>query len=165
MLHSIIGNDILDGLFAKSKNNAVLFSGSVYLGLLTRLPNDNGGAHEDGTYFSEPNDEGYFRVQIDTTSRITKESFLVPAAEDEPIVVDGDTAIPAYVTNRSVIMFPESNVAWDTVVGFGLFRAQSGNTSPFLWGSVTSPAGGEGVIIAEHEVPIIRAGDFKVSLV
>ena len=165
MLHSSIGNTILNGLFAKSNGAIIQFTGSVYLGLLTKLPNGNGAAHEDGTYFSEPADEGYFRVRIDTQSRITGDYYLLPAQEGEAVDVCEDKAIPAYVENKSIIMFPASSAAWDTVVGFGLFRQETGTDLPFLWGPVTSTDGEEdGVTILENEFPILRAGGFKITM-
>lgn len=169
MLDSSIGTIILNGLFGMFGEKTIInFSGDVYLGLLTKLPNTNGSAYDDGTYFTEPSDPSYLRIKIDTESRINKMNFISHAAADTAVAVGEDMAIPAYVANQGIIMFPESTVAWDKIVGFGLFR--SNNTSdqttlPFLWGSVTTDGGEEGIYIEQYEVPIIRAGGFKVSLV
>lgn len=165
MLSSTIGTEILNSLFARYKASSYMdFSGDVYIGLLTKLPNDDESAYSDGTYFSEPADEGYFRIRIDTASRITKTPFMANAISEDAVAVGEDMAIPASISNQSMIMFPESNVDWDTVVGFGLFRDKTGTDLPFLWGSVTSEDGTEGVTIEQYEVPIVRSGGFKVSL-
>lgn len=168
MLNSIIGNQMLDGLFGKKKGGTISFSGDVYIGLLTKLPNSNGDAHADGTYFSEPADSTYQRIKINTTSRIGKSNFIAGAVLDEATTIDGCEAYPAYVTNQNMIMFLETSEEWDKVVGFGLFRSNdTSNTTtlPFLWGEVTAEDGEAGVTIGQSEVPIIRAGGFKVSLV
>lgn len=180
MLHSTIGTIILNGLFAMNINRNtdgtavdgqrqdISFSGDVYLGLLTKLPNANGTPYANGGYFAEPADAGYMRIKIDTKSRITKANFIAPAETDETTYIGEDKAVPAYVVNQGAIMFPEASVTWDKIVGFGLFRSDNtgdNTTLPFLWGSVTTESGEEGVYIEQHEVPIIRTGGFKVSLV
>ena len=168
MLNSIIGNQILDGLFGKKNGATIIFSGDVYIGLLTKLPNSNCAAYEDGTYFSEPADSTYQRIKINTTSRIGKTKFIAGAELDEATTIDGCEAFPAYVTNQNMIMFLETSEEWDKVVGFGLFRSNNTNdttTLPFLWGEVTAEDGTSGVSIGQYEVPIIRTGGFKVSLV
>lgn len=164
MLVSRIGTAILNGLFGNNIGGKIEFDGDIYLGLLTKLPNDNGAAYEDGTYFSEPTDTGYFRVKLNANSRITKGPFIASAVEGDAVAVGEDMGTPAYVTNQAMILFPESNEDWDTVVGFGLFRALSGTDLPFLWGSVTSTDGEEGVTIKQYEVPVIRVGGFKVTM-
>lgn len=169
MLNSDIGIMILNGLFATSRNNDVrlTFTGDIYLGLLTRLPKNDKSAYEDEFYFSEPSDPEYIRIKLNTNSRINKAPFISGAEAGEQIEIDGCQAIPAYITNQSLIMFPESTVDWDNIIGFGLFR--SNNTSskelPFLWGNITSDDGASSVEIKQHEVPIVRSGSFKVSLV
>lgn len=178
MLSSIIGISILNGLFASpgqdEGGSIITFSGDVYLGLLTKMPNNNGDPYEDGTYFSEPmkssgssssDGSGYFRIRLDTESRINRNAIIGGAETDEPFVNnDGDTVLPAFVTNQELIMFPEANENWDKIVGFGLFRSETGTTPPFLWGSVTSKDGEDGIEVIAGEVPVIRPGDFKVSL-
>lgn len=168
MLNSNIATVILDGLFAMTQGSQIVFNGNIYLGLLTKLPNDNGIAYEDGTYFTEPNDPTYLRIRIDTQSRINKKNFIAGAATGDVISVGEDNAIPAYVTNQGAIMFPEASVAWDKIVGFGLFRSgdkTDTTTLPFLWGAVTTENGESGVTVDQYEVPVIRQGGFKVSLV
>lgn len=167
MLNSNIGTVILNGLL-KGNSGTITFSGDVYLGLLTKLPNNNGSAYEDGSYFTEPSDPSYIRIKIDTKSRINKQNFIAAAQAGEPIDVGEDKALPAYVANQGAIMFEEATVAWDTVVGFGLFRSNNTadtTTLPFLWGTVTTDGGEAGVSVDKEEVPIIRTGGFKVSLV
>jgi hypothetical protein len=163
MLNSNIGTIILDGLFGMytepTKN--IAFSGDLYLGFLTELPNDNGDAHADGTYFSEPDDPSYLRIKMNTKSRITKEDFIGGAAWEEI-----DTDIEAIcVKNQSLIMFPEFTTPCN-IVGFGIFRNNDvgDQTLPILWGEVFSEDGTTGVEIEPEEVPIIRAGGFRVSL-
>lgn len=165
MLNSNIGTVILNGLFGLSNGNSISFGGDVYLGLLTRLPNANGQAYEDGKYFSEPADPGYLRIKINSESRINKKLFVAPAQLGDVIDVDGDKSNQVYVTNQGLIMFPESTVGWDRVVGFGLFRSNNtlDNALPFLWGTVTADGGEEGVSVEQYEVPIIRQGGFKIS--
>lgn len=170
MLNASIGNEILDGLFGLLGKKKIKFDGDLYLGLLTKLPNDNGDPYEDGKYFAEPTDPSYLRIKINTISRINKMNFIGNAQSDEVVNIGEDKAIPAYVTNQSLIMFPEASEEWGRIVGFGLFR--SGDTTsqnlPILWGAVTTEGGEEGeegVSIGQHEVPIIRIGGFKVSLV
>ena len=167
MLNSVVGNVILDGLFGLSATNGtaakITFSGDIYLGLLTKLPNDNGAAHADGKLFAEPNDSSYHRIKINDESRISGNKIIGHATVGErPAISDG---IPACVENQAVIMFPESTVAWDKIVGFGLFRSKTATDElPFLWGAVTTDGGEAGVSIDANEVPIIRAGGFKISL-
>jgi hypothetical protein len=167
MLNPNIGNTILDGLFGLLNATQISFSGDIYLGLLTLLPNDNGLPYEDNVYFAEPNDEQYKRVKIDATSRINKK-YIIREAQLDSVQTDenGDKFTPVFVTNQSSIMFAQASTQWEPIVGFGLFR--SGNTSdtttlPFLWGEVKSD-GGENVSIDAEEIPIIRENGFKISL-
>lgn len=168
MLDSKIGTTILNGLFCTSgKATNIAFSGDLYLGLLTKLPKDNGDAYDDGKYFEEPADPTYLRIKITTESRINHKNFIAHAVADDPVIIDGGTAIPASVTNQSIIMFPESSVYWGEVVGFGLFSEEdsSSDSLPVLWGEITSSDGDSPLIIGQYEVPVIREGRFKVSLV
>ena len=162
MLDSSIGNVVLTGLFGMFTNKTYIkFDGDLYLGFLTKLPNANGAPYEDGTYFSEPSDSSYLRIKINTDSRITKTKFIAPAEND----IVGDEAGPVCVKNQSLIMFPEATTKYD-IVGFGIFRNNDvgDQTLPFLWGAVTNEQGTSGVTINPEEVPIIRAGGFKISL-
>ena len=102
MLSSNEGCKILDGLFGLLSGTRIAFSGAVYLGLLTRLPNANGAPHEDGVYFTEPTDSNYIRIRLDTKSRINKQDLITPATEGEPVEIGEeilDMAIPAVVEN------------------------------------------------------------------
>lgn len=156
MLDSSIGTTILNGLFGMNGNSRILFNGDVYLGLLTELPDVN------GANFSEPSDSSYLRIKIDTKSRITDTNFIGHAHNN---INDEDPIISACVENQALIMFPEF-INQCTIRGFGLFRSNdvgSGNP-PFLWGEVYNSDGDLGVVINEAEVPVIRAGGFKVSL-
>ena len=178
MLDSSIATLILDGLFAmgltrdedgiSSIGKQVIFGGDLYLGLLTKLPNDNGAAYDDGSYFAEPSDPCYLRIKINTKSRINKQNFIAPSQVGEAIDVGEDKASPVYVINQGAIMYPEARENWDKVVGFGIFRSNDTSdttTLPFLWGTVTAEGGEVGVPVEKEEVPIIRTGSFKVSLV
>lgn len=161
MLDTSIGIDILNGLFAfaEKKPEEIAFDGEIYLGLFTVLPNNN------GQNFSEPPDGVYRRIRIDTTSvasidptGVVNEKNFIGGAQLE---TDAEGLPISYVANQSQIMFYESSVYWGTIVGFGLFRTSktdSGET-PFLWGEI-SP-----VTVDKHEVPIIRSGFFKISLI
>ena len=90
--------------------------------MLTSLPDANGA-------FSEPTDSGYVRVRIDGddgwVSRITELPFMKSAYDGDAVEIGEDVkdvAIPAVVTNDSLIMFPE--IMEETIiVGFGLFRS------------------------------------------
>ena len=172
MINSVIANEILDGIVGLKTTNSgegqnITFNGDIYLGLLTKFPNGNGAAYEDGTYFSEPIDDNYDRIQLNTKSRQTKRDFILGAFNGEEIEIDGDKAIPACVTNDSAIIFAESSTDWGEVVGFGLFRndEKTDNTLPFLWGPIINSNGDEGITVRRHEVPVIRAGSFKISLI
>lgn len=166
MLDSTVGITIMNGLFGHSGATQMSFTGNVYLGLLTKLPNANGAAHDDGTYFAEPGDPVYMRVQLDTTSRITGQPFIGGAEADATISVGEDLATPAYITNQGLIIFSEATIPY-TIVGFGLFRNNNtaSSTAPFLWGPVTSTDGEASIEVAAEEVPVIRAGGFKISFV
>lgn len=170
MITSNIALPILNGLFGLREKSQMVFPDNIYIGLLVKMPNDNLEPYADGTYYSEPDDDGYFRVKLDSVSRITGEDFIAPAVLDDPVEVGEDAIRPAYVTNQSLILFPETNVMWAKVVGFGLFRSATGTVLdqshdlPFLWGTATSVDGTDGVTIKQHEVPLIREGSFKISL-
>lgn len=172
MLDSTIAKNILNGLFAMGLNrnedgmatsnfgNQISFSGDLYLGLLTQMP------EADGSNFKEPADSNYKRIKIDTKSRINKKNFIDVAKAEEKVLTDnGLYATPVSVTNQGAILFPEAGTDWNEVVGFGIFRNSSaGNTTaPILWGAVTT-TGGEQLVVNAGEVPVIRTGGFKVSL-
>jgi hypothetical protein len=172
MLDSTIAKSILNGLFAMGLNrnedgmatsnfgNQISFSGNLYLGLLTQMP----GA--DGSDFKEPTDSNYKRIRIDTKSRINKKNFIDTAKAEEKVLTDnGLYATPVSVTNQGAILFPEAGADWNEIVGFGIFRnGSAGSTAaPILWGAVTTTAG-EPLAVNAGEVPVIRTGGFKVSL-
>lgn len=171
MLNAVIGNDILDGLFGMLPSGSgipsyVNFSGSVYLGLLTKLPKPNGEIYEDGTYFTEMNGEGYQRVQLDANSRISGKYIMADAIDEDVVKVGSDNALPASIQNQALLIFPENSIE-QTVVGFGLFRSRNVAdriTLPFLWGAVTGTDGSDSILIKAEEVPIVREGGFKISL-
>lgn len=156
MLNSSIGTTILDGLFGMKGNSKILFSGDVYLSLLTVLPDIN------GDNFAEPSDESYLRIKIDTESRIVDAKFIGHAHNN---IGDGDPVVSACVENQALIMFPEL-LEPCIINGFGLFRNKDvgDQTPPFLWGEIYNSDGEPGVLINAEEVPVIRAGGFKVSL-
>lgn len=166
MLDASVGGVILDGLFGLRGKELVRFPGEVYIGLLTRMPNPNGAAYEDGKYFDEPADPTYLRLRLDATSRIKKVLFIGGAQLGEVVDIDGDKAVPAYVQNDDLLIFPEASEPYN-VVGFGLFRTadKSSKTLPFLWGEVAAVDGSPTISVAAEEVPIIREGDFRVYLV
>lgn len=171
MLNSTIAQSILNGLFAMGLNrnedgmatsnfgNQINFSGDLYLGLLTQMP------EADGSNFKEPTDSNYKRIKIDTKSRINKKNFIDAAKAEEKVLTDnGLYATPVSVTNQGAILFPEAGTDWNEVVGFGIFRNGSVSTAPpILWGAVTTTAG-EQLVVNAGEVPVIRTGGFKVSL-
>lgn len=168
MLGSKIGKKILDGFcLTKLSSEAEIDFGvnNVYLGLLTVLPNNDESAYEDGTFFKEPIDEEYHRIQLNAMNPLKQMNYTDAAAEDTIIEVEpGVEALPTYVTNPTYIMFPEALADWGAVVGFGLFEQSSGTTLPYLWGPITALDGESTVTILAEEVPIIRAGNFKISL-
>lgn len=166
----------------------------IYLGLLTRLPKDDHTAHEDGLFYEEPatevsgNSTGYRRINIKGRSRIKKEDVLDaegnPTGQKRGVLIlsevkfevasddKGNPGKVAYIDSQDQILFPESQVAWGTIEGFGLFDNADVNsqTLPFLWGPIKgldaqgNEIEGEPVVIAQYEVPVIREGNLKVSL-
>ena len=167
MLSSDIGIQILNG-FLKSLSKTVLNFNidTVYLGLLTKLPQNNEQPYEDGTYFSEPtDDEEYHRIQISGENPLEGKDYILGAQDDEVITKDGVSKQPAYITNQCAIMFPETSVDWGQVAGFGVFKEDSGTNLPLIWGEIKGADGTSAVEINAQEVPIIRANGFKVSLV
>ena len=167
MINSIIAKKILDG-FCRNKlaGSTISFAKDhTYLGLLTVLPQNNEQPYEDGTYFKEPNDPDYRRIRLNDKNPLEKINYLSAAAAGDPIEVsDGAFTTPAVVTNPTYIMFPESSVAWGNVVGFGIFDSASGTDMPFIWGPITASDGASSVEVGVEEIPIIRAGSFKISL-
>lgn len=188
MLHFNEAKKILNGLFGNTGGN-ISFGNGIYVGLLTKLPEYD---EENGWQgFEEPSiTTGYKRINIDGNSYITGEKFIAHAiTAAEAVTIDGCEAFPSYVENQAAIMFEEAMPGYEVdsegnpdtekpknwvIVGFGLFRSKKNSdndtTLPFLWGSITGEAeeGGEApteVVIANEEVPIIRQGGFKISLV
>ena len=174
MLNSTIAAPILNGLFAMGLSRdedglatsaapSISFSTDLYLGLLTQMPSQN-----DGTGFREPTDDGnYKRIKLNTKSRINKKPFIAAATAGDRVLTDkGDYAVPACVENQGAILFPEAGISWEPIVGFGIFRSDNTNltTAPMLWGEVTTPDGMTNVSVEQYEVPVIRAGGLKVSL-
>jgi hypothetical protein len=163
MLGSRIGKEVLDGFcrntLQREIGSEIDFNiSNAYLGLLTALPGNDEAA------YSEPEGGSYHRVRLNDQNPLEKQPYI-STAECEEVEVDGTTVQSAYVTNPTYIMFPEALENWGTIVGFGIFSEASGPELPYIWGQI-SPLGDESgtVTINEGEVPIIRAGNFKVSL-
>ena len=167
MINSNIAKTILDGFCINiMESNAIEFAKDhTYLGLLTVMPQNNEQPYEDGTYFKEPNDPEYQRIRLNDKNPLEQIDYVLAADAGEPIeVCPGVFATPAVVTNPTYIMFPESSVAWGNVVGFGIFDEASGTNLPFIWGPITAADGTSSVEVGSEEIPIIRAGSFKISL-
>lgn len=167
MLASFLGTKILDG-FLKNKGSSRVDFGidNIYLGLLTTLPQNNEKAYTDGSFFKEPSDEYYHRIKLNDVNPFSEDVYMQGAQPGEKIEVsDGVWALPAYVTNQAIIMFEESTTDWGKVVGFGIFKEESGGNLPIIWGAITAEDGESAVTVGRHEIPIIRVNGFKVSLV
>lgn len=168
MLASFLGKQILDG-FLKNKDDVyVNFKiENIYIGLLTKLPQNNEKAYADGSYFTEPNDKNYRRIKLTDQNPFTERNYMQAAAASDTLtkVSDGVYARSAYVTNQAIIMFEESSKAWGEVVGFGIFKEETGQDLPIIWGAITDENGNPSITVDLHEIPIIREGHFKVSLV
>lgn len=166
MLSSEIGKKILDG-FCRSNELEIDFNiPNAYLGLLTKLPKDDESTYEDGTYFTEPADGEYHRVRLNDINPLEQLDYTEDAKDGDEVEVDNDVyALPAYIINPTYIMFPEALEDWGDIVGFGIFSEASGTELPYIWGPISPLVDESGpVTINAGEVPIIRAGNFKVSL-
>ena len=169
MLASYLGKQILDGLLKNTTDKNMSFRvDGAYLGLLTQLPNNNETKHEDGTYFKEPQDPAYHRICISGLHPTEEEPYICAAQAGERIEVSegsGVYALPACVKNQYSIMFPEALEDWGTIVGFGIFKEESGTALPMIWGEITDADNNPSIVVEQYEVPIIRDGRFEVSLV
>ena len=166
MLSSEIGKKILDG-FCRSNASEIDFNiSNAYLGLLTTLPKDDESAYEDGTFFAEPTDVEYHRVRLNDINPLEEKEYIDSAIEDDNVNSDEvGGVLPAYVINPTYIMFPEPSESWGDIVGFGIYRVNSGTTLPYIWGPISALEDeNTTVTIDADEIPIIRAGNFKISL-
>lgn len=164
MLEYTIGKDVLDGLYGRKNGAAVTFSGNVYLGLLTRLPREDGQAHSDGKHFTELSSPGYMRTQLNTTSNIDGRYIMANPVAGDPVMVGDDEAATAVIRNQTLIIFSE-NATEETVVGFGLFRSSNTESSdrPFAWDKVHDGDGNDFIVIGAEEVPIVREGGLEIT--
>lgn len=160
MISSQTGINILDGFCRCTEASTVIDFDidNVYLGLLTVLPKNDETAYEDGSYFKEPTDKTYRRVQLNATHVLNQVPYISSAQTEE---IDG--VLSAYVINNAYIMFDETSEPWGDIVGFGLFSEQTGPKLPYLWGEITTPDDSV-VNVGKEEIPIIGKGNFKISL-
>jgi hypothetical protein len=170
MLASFLGKQLLNG-FLRNKNDISisLDIDDIYLGLLTQLPQNNEKAYPEGHFFKEPIDEPikdtkYHRIKLTDENPFTETKYMAGAQSEVVKTSDGIDALSAYVHNQAIIMFEESTADWGNVVGFGIFKEASGQTLPVIWGAITDGEGNP-VEVKAQEIPIIRKGSFKVSLV
>lgn len=164
MLEAVIGKDILDGLYGRKNGGIITFASGVYLGLLTRLPREDGKAHEDGRHFTELSSPGYMRTRLDTNSNIDGRYIMANPVEGETMTIDGDEAATAVIRNQVQIIFSE-NAIEETVLGFGLFRSADVEdpTRPFAWDKVHDGDGNDFIVIGAEEVPIVREGGLEIT--
>ncbi len=180
--HSIY---ILDKMFkpvAEGENAKVLdFDGivgdNIYIGLFTKNPKSDFSAYEGGEFYLEPGPKfketfpEYCRIQLNTDSRIKEVPFLsraefktasVPAPEKFGDSVF-DSVTCAYIRNADMILFPEANNNWGTIVGFGLFYSNDTKSGelPFLWGTVGDA---EGIEVRQGQVPVIREKGLEITM-
>ena len=125
-------------MITRSKANAILadmFGGTIYIGLSTDTPNENGGN------FAEPipgDITGYKRAKVEVMAK--------------------HSSIDGQVQNTDIIFFPECLSAWGTITHFGVFTAQTGGT-PFFWGESTPS-----VPITAEYIPIFRKYALMIGL-
>lgn len=164
MLEFTIGKDVLDGLYGRKSGSLITFTSGVYLGLLTRLPREDGKAHEDGKHFTELSSPGYMRTRLDTNSNIDGRYIMANPVAGETVMIDGDEAATAVIRNQTLIIFSENSTE-ETVVGFGLFRSADVEdpTRPFAWDKVHDGEGNDFIVIGAEEVPIVREGGLEIT--
>ena len=161
------GCTILDGLLGFKKGAQISWSGACWLGLLTRPPKADRTAYEDGRCFSEPDDPEYRRVRVDEESRINGKHILGGTEPGDPVAVgsSGDMGQPMVVKNQALIVMNE--ITQNTsVTAWGLWRSSdtTRDTKPFLWGTVTDSSGNATITLAPGEIPIVREGGLRISM-
>ena len=161
------GCTILDGLLGFKKGATISWSGACWLGLLTRPPKADRTAYEDGKYFAEPDDPAYVRVRIDDISRINDKYIISGTEPGDPVAVDssGDLGQPMVVKNQALIVMNEITKNTD-VTAWGLWRSSdtTRDTKPFLWGTVKDSSGNDTITLTPEEIPIVREGGLRISM-
>lgn len=147
------GTKILNGLFTDSTN--VSFPADPYLGLYTTMPNS------DGTGGVEVSASEYFRINLTQTG-----VYNLPLMGDATVVNgQGEQAglKIAQITNQDEIHFPviPAGGSWGTIVGFGVFSANTGGT-PYFFGELTEPV--ETGSTTSKTAVFFDIGDFVVTL-
>lgn len=150
---------LLNNIAGKSSSVQIGSNGNCWLGLLTTLPTDAGtGAVEPSA------SDNYTRIEIHSLMNTTYKSFSLgeqtATAHDRRIGNTSDL-------NSNVATDPEDpdtpkGHSWGTIVGLGLFSAQTGG-NPYAWTSLSSPfsvaAGGAAHLLAGRvEIIITEAG-------
>lgn len=157
-------------------------------------PTGEAYADDDNVFYREPEDKYYMRIKLDPVienptedeikdkakyvNTINNQQFLSEPTEEAEIEVGTaqDPYIPVSVINNALILFPEPAQNEDepeallyTIVGFGLFpdgdTSQNTVEAPIMWGPVLNQDGQATKIeIRNNMVPIIRAGNFKITM-
>lgn len=161
------GCTILDGLLGFKKSAAISWTGACWLGLLTRPPKADRTAYEDGKDFAEPDDSEYVRVRIDDISRINGKYTISGAEPGDPVAVgsSGDMGQPMVVKNQALIVMNEITKN-TSVTAWGLWRNSdtTSDTKPFLWGTVKDSSGNATITLTPEEIPIVREGGLRISM-
>lgn len=137
----------------------------IYIGLFNEVPTDLlNSNYIEPSEFSE-----YQRVKLSQKSPFNKYQFILKS------YTNPETGI-AEIFNQEMIVFPEARgynpetqqyEGWGTIKGFGLFYGpldrEKEKDTPFLWGTITSAAGGP-VEIGADQVPVIRTDGLTISL-
>lgn len=125
---------LLNNIAGKSTSAQIGANGNCWLGLFTTLPGDS------GTGGVEPSaSDNYARIEIHSLMNTTYKSFSLgestATAHDRRIGNVNDINFnPAIDPDDPSAV---SGFDWGTIIGIGLFTAQTGGT-PYAWGSLTS---------------------------
>lgn len=122
---------ILDLMFGSGHDAA--FGATVYLGLFTVLPAD------DGTGGTAPSGGSYARVAI------TNDNTNFPAASG------------GSKSNGVRIDMPTATGSWGTIVGWGLYSASSGGTL-YVYGDLATPRP-----VVSADAPFFPAGALNIT--
>lgn len=144
---------------------------NAYIGLFLEMPTWN----PDGELtYREVSAPSYHRIPLRTTGvdgkRIMKNA--------EEITTAGENRGKARIENQQMVVFPEctDNDGWGEIKGFGIWsginwdggEVPSGDTGEgeLVFWDVVEPAeaGDDTITVSKGNVPIIRIGDFQVTL-
>lgn len=187
MLHTDYAKKILDALLFSdgatkdtSGTPMAKFSATPYLGLYVATVDadgvtilDDGMPDADGTGGNEVTNECYSRIPLKNTG-LQGLNIIGNATYEPEYAEDGVTVLRnvAKIRNQEMIVFPEAEEtdevgggAWGYISGFGIFQNKTA-TKPMFWARIVDPSTKiETVVkIDANDVPIIRIGNFEISL-